>query len=199
MSKYLCLKCHEIYDFNKRYYSLNNIDYTICPKTNCLGKVVEIDELMLPIIIKLNKLNFKTTYCCSGHYYDTIPDTYVSINLLDSLNDHENTLTNDFKFYDFYNLYIKKLKSFLKSYDKNWNVEKFLEKFEFIIRYNYPEYLKNFTDNLYSNIIENNKQLLYFVGELKNINILWGEYKNCVKNKENNLNNISILKAELEA
>ena len=205
MSKYLCLKCHEIYDFNKRYYSLNNIDYTICPKTNCLGKVVEIDELMLPIIIKLNKLNFKTTYCCSGHYYDTIPDTYVSINLFDSLNYHENILINDFKFYDFYNWYSKELKNFLKSYDKNWTVdwditwnkEKFSDRFEIIIRYIYPGYLKNFSDNLYFSIIENNKQLLYFIGKLKNIKVLWNEYKNYIKNKKENLNDINILKVDI--
>jgi len=44
----------------------------MCKVKNCYGDVVEIDELLIPTIIELNKKGYKTKYCCSGHY-DTRP------------------------------------------------------------------------------------------------------------------------------
>ena len=48
-SKYLCLECGEIYDSDW----LNNnelFEYIQCPKTNCIGTLIEVDELLLPTI-----------------------------------------------------------------------------------------------------------------------------------------------------
>lgn len=63
----LCLECFQVY---KNSYGLNNsLDYLACPKMECEGEVVEIDELMLPIIITFNAKGYYTKYCCSGHLF----------------------------------------------------------------------------------------------------------------------------------
>jgi hypothetical protein len=51
--------------------------WNCCPKTNCTGKVIEVDELMLPIILTLWNKGYYTSYCCSGHIYDNYPNTYI--------------------------------------------------------------------------------------------------------------------------
>ena len=57
---YVCMECYEVYRTNLGY----------CPKVSCYGsEVVEIDDLMLPIIIELNQKGYCTDYCCSGHAY----------------------------------------------------------------------------------------------------------------------------------
>ena len=56
---YMCTSCYEVY----------NKDLGRCPKVNCEQQVVEIDELMLPVIIILNKKGYMTDFCCSGHCY----------------------------------------------------------------------------------------------------------------------------------
>lgn len=72
----LCLNCYEIYDSNL-VPSSQECDYAFCPKYSCIGEVVEIDELLLPIIVKLNQKGYYTRYCCSGHYYDNCPNCYI--------------------------------------------------------------------------------------------------------------------------
>lgn len=57
---YVCLECGEIYTEKMER----------CPKASCYGEVAEVDELMMPIIIKLNDKGYITDYCCSGHFYD---------------------------------------------------------------------------------------------------------------------------------
>jgi hypothetical protein len=39
----------------------------MCPKVMCDADLVEIDDLITPVIISLNRKNYITTYCCSGH------------------------------------------------------------------------------------------------------------------------------------
>ena len=74
-SKYLCLDCFEIYDSS--FLNIGNpYEEVGCPKAGCSGYVVEIDELMLPIITILNAKGYFTRYCCSGHYYDC-PNAYI--------------------------------------------------------------------------------------------------------------------------
>lgn len=69
---YLCLDCFEVYDILLKY----------CPKKSCQGKMVEVDELMLPTIILLNQKGYITEYCCSGHINDCYPyilfDNYIN-------------------------------------------------------------------------------------------------------------------------
>lgn len=71
----LCLDCFEIY---KNLLKRDEwVDYQFCPKISCQGKVVEVDELMLSIIIELNKKCYITEYCCAGHYYDRPVACYI--------------------------------------------------------------------------------------------------------------------------
>ena len=71
---YLCLNCFEVYSNEYRY---DRRDYNFCPKLGCDGEVVEIDELMIPVIKTLNEKGYCTEYCCSGHYRDGYTNTYI--------------------------------------------------------------------------------------------------------------------------
>lgn len=78
---YLCLGCFE--EYKQESIKLNEsskYDYnTICPKANCYGDVVEIDDLLLPVIKLLNQKGYITTFCCSGHSYEAgYCNTYIS-------------------------------------------------------------------------------------------------------------------------
>lgn len=72
-----CLKCQTIFD-NLRYK--RELEYQICPIVNCYGKIVEVDELITPTIMLLNKKKYYTDYCCSGHWYDSSNNIYISFN-----------------------------------------------------------------------------------------------------------------------
>ena len=76
-SKYLCLECGEIYDSDW----LNNnelFEYIQWPKTNCVGTLIEVDELLLPTIKILNEKGYSTKFCCSGHYESQHPNGYIA-------------------------------------------------------------------------------------------------------------------------
>lgn len=79
---YVCLSCYE--EYNKDTLNLNWCDdeQYKCPKSNCGDlNVVEIDDLLLPIIKELNQKGYMTEFCCSGHNYDYENDycnTYIS-------------------------------------------------------------------------------------------------------------------------
>lgn len=87
---YLCLSCGEV--FNSKYFSPQSPnDFYRCPKASCFGRIVQIDELMLPIIKKLIDLGYQTNYCCSGHSYENFIGSYISFT---NDNNIENLLTN---------------------------------------------------------------------------------------------------------
>lgn len=71
----VCLHCFEIYKSSLKEDEW--IDSQPCPKSTCIGKVVEVDELLLPTIIELNKKKYFTKYCCSGHYYQNPVSSYI--------------------------------------------------------------------------------------------------------------------------
>ncbi|KPV45077.1 hypothetical protein [Alicyclobacillus ferrooxydans] len=48
-----------------------------CPTADCLGQVIELDELILPAIFILNFKGYLTRNCCSGHVQSRIAETYV--------------------------------------------------------------------------------------------------------------------------
>lgn len=79
---YLCLACNEIYtDKMER-----------CPKASCgCDKVIEVDELMLPIIMELNEKGYATDSCCSGHFYDKYSTPYIMFSdcVFEDLNNEE--------------------------------------------------------------------------------------------------------------
>lgn len=67
---YLCLDCLEEYDGNLlKLESSDGYNY-ICPKSSCGDtSLVEVDDLILPVIKLLNSKGYITKYCCSGHSY----------------------------------------------------------------------------------------------------------------------------------
>ena len=77
MRSFLCLNCGEVYN-----ESVENKDGIVgnalgvyaymCPKMNCNGHVIEIDDFLLSVIRNLNKMGFSTLSCCSGHSYDSL-------------------------------------------------------------------------------------------------------------------------------
>jgi len=79
---YVCLKCNEVYKSSinqiKPIKYGENKEWMFCPKINCHGEVVEIDELIMPTIIELNKKDYTTEFCCSGHSYERYTNTYIS-------------------------------------------------------------------------------------------------------------------------
>lgn len=68
----LCLTCYEVID--PLVYQRSDT-YNICPKMGCNYEMIWVDELMLPIIISLNKKGYRTRQCCSSHLWD--PDLYI--------------------------------------------------------------------------------------------------------------------------
>lgn len=74
--KYVCLSCYEIY--NEDYLKIDEwLDEQICPKTDCSGHIIEVDDLLIPTIITLNKKGYYTKFCCSGHYDSQHPEGYI--------------------------------------------------------------------------------------------------------------------------
>lgn len=80
MSKYLCLKCSEIYNSNCFNFDVSKSYFMRCPKNNCTGEMVEIDDIMLQIIKILNSKNYITNYCCGGHAENSDPHAYIMFN-----------------------------------------------------------------------------------------------------------------------
>ena len=78
---YLCLSCYEEYAREFLNLELQDGYEYFCTKATCGGSVVEIDDLLLPIIKLLNLKGYTSTYCCSGHSYEANNggvDTYIS-------------------------------------------------------------------------------------------------------------------------
>lgn len=46
-------------------------------KSKLSWEVVELDELITSTIIELNKKGYYTKFCCSGHWYQNKPNTYI--------------------------------------------------------------------------------------------------------------------------
>jgi len=65
----LCLNCYELFDEKCLDFDYNR-DYNWCPKLDCGGDLIQVDELFVPIIIELNKKGYMTHYCCSGHIHE---------------------------------------------------------------------------------------------------------------------------------
>lgn len=81
---YFCLKCGEIYKSNIDKTKIDmkkddtNVNYIFCPKLSCIGEVIEVDDIFLPIIKTLNNKGYYTSYCCSGHIGDNHIDSYIA-------------------------------------------------------------------------------------------------------------------------
>lgn len=68
MGKYLCLDCFDVYDSELLNSEYRDFYEGLCPKVNCEGKIICVDELMIPVIKVLNQKGYFTKFCCSGHY-----------------------------------------------------------------------------------------------------------------------------------
>ena len=80
----VCLNCNELYDKLKVEFD-HHKDWNWCPKLNCGSKIIEVDELFVPIIIELNKKNYLTEFCCSGHIHEGhcgCIESYISFNVV---------------------------------------------------------------------------------------------------------------------
>jgi hypothetical protein len=64
--KKMCLSCFKVYAATRKN-----------PCGNCASNLVKIDELYIVIIKILNEKGYTTTYCCSGHIYEKLPQSYI--------------------------------------------------------------------------------------------------------------------------
>ena len=76
-SRYLCLHCGDVYDSSCLNVN-DSLGYIHCPKTSCIGTLIEVDELLVPTIKILNDKGYTTKFCCSGHYDSQHPNGYIS-------------------------------------------------------------------------------------------------------------------------
>jgi hypothetical protein len=66
----VCLDCNTA-------YHQKTIKNNMCKNKECCGDIVQIDELIVPAIIELNRKGYITKYCCSGHLQEDL-DTVSS-------------------------------------------------------------------------------------------------------------------------
>lgn len=52
--KYICSTCGEIYDYKPEILKLEN-----CPKLSCTGKIIDVEEMFVPIVRDLRSCNCK--------------------------------------------------------------------------------------------------------------------------------------------
>ena len=81
----VCLSCWEV--FEKDIMNPAYAGQMWCPKRSCGGvDVFDIDECLIPVIKMLNEKGYLTEYCCSGHFWDSRPESdfyggaYISFN-----------------------------------------------------------------------------------------------------------------------
>ena len=129
--KKLCLDCYKTYD-QDYYKEIKKDKIKKYKRIKCINKkcnknnFIEIDELMIPTIIELNKKGYKTEFCCSGHinpksYYIEMP--YLLFN--SEINNIPNLPINwlDFSL-DYKPIHIKIDESILSSYEISYTEEK---------------------------------------------------------------------------
>lgn len=94
---HVCMECYE--PFDKRFLSPIDYEEYVCPRNNCQGDVVELDELIAPTIILLNQKGYITKYCCSGHWYEKYATPYIYF-YNECTPESEYTLPSEFKWDD---------------------------------------------------------------------------------------------------
>lgn len=137
----VCMSCLEVYK-NIESLKAKDYDYEFCPKSQCLGRIVEIDDLMIGTIIELNKKGYSTNYCCSAHEFENCPSIYVQF-------ENFNNESYDAMFDNFPN---------------GFSVEIEGCDHPFVIRKNLL-----YSDNIYEDILNHNKTLRRWAKSLPNI------------------------------
>lgn len=146
---YICLTCFN--EYNGDYLNLEKHEglYNYrCPLCSCGDlNVVEIDDLLLPIIKRLNQKGYITRYCCSGHEINHSPNTYIAFNY-DTVPDiiPKGFILEDENYYK----------------EKDWN----FSRETICIRKTYGNISKN---DLYKEILKTHLDLLEWVDNLESI------------------------------
>lgn len=73
----LCGECNELKDYHAINLHETFHPYNVGTCYKCEGNVFEVDELIAPTIIELNKKGWATQFCCSGHLDDYCVATYI--------------------------------------------------------------------------------------------------------------------------
>ena len=80
---YMCMTC--LREYYKEGLNLTQAFETYCykcPSVDCGNiQVVEIDDMILPVIKRLNEKGYRTTFTCSGHSYEKNANTYISFDV----------------------------------------------------------------------------------------------------------------------
>lgn len=76
----ICKSCRDVFD---REMLVKNHE---CPKLNCRGKLIEIDDALIPIIKNLWSNGIETKSCCSGHPtdWDSKGECFIEVDLKQS-------------------------------------------------------------------------------------------------------------------
>ena len=72
----VCMYCGEVYNKDNIVFDKYN-EWNQCPKANCDGYIVDIDEEILPHIMLLNNKGYATQYCCQGHLNNSVARLYI--------------------------------------------------------------------------------------------------------------------------
>lgn len=54
-------------------------DLGVCPIKDCGHTIIDCDDGMVPIVVGLNKLGYRTIHSCAGHFGGKLYDMYVTI------------------------------------------------------------------------------------------------------------------------
>lgn len=101
---YYCTLCKTAYD-DTMVHSLPKIKLkghpsggrVMCPKRGCGGVILDIDEMMIPIIDRLYyEFGVVSLFCCSGHWFEQHSNPYIMIKF-DEENELCKFLLNDSK------------------------------------------------------------------------------------------------------
>jgi hypothetical protein len=65
----MCTKCYRVYPECELEPDHDFYQIALCNNKKCKGSVCEVDDLILPAIVTLNKKGYHTHYCCSGHLW----------------------------------------------------------------------------------------------------------------------------------
>ena len=74
----MCNQCFELFHIERLRIDRGGYSVAPCPKYGCHGRVSPVDELIVPMIQKLNKAGFSTDFCCSGHLIGHDPTSKLS-------------------------------------------------------------------------------------------------------------------------
>lgn len=67
-----CSSCYHIFDHSVP-------EGQPCPVVGCNGETVHFDDHMFPIILALDEKGYIPTRCCGGHFWQTVPCTYIEL------------------------------------------------------------------------------------------------------------------------